>query len=53
MTANDVPIRAIENLLCMKKNIRRTVCLERMNVNLVNFNVQFIFLLINETDART
>ncbi len=44
---------AIENLLRMKKIIRRTVWLERMKVNLVIFNVRFIFLLINETDTRT
>ena len=41
--------RAIGNLLCMKKIIHRTVWMERMKVSLVIFNVQFIFLLINET----
>ncbi len=37
------PRYSIENLLCMKKIIRRTVWLERMKVNLVIFNVRFIF----------
>ncbi len=43
----------IENLFCMKKIIRRTVPLERMKVNLVIFNVRFIFQLTNEIDATT
>ena len=45
--------RTIENLSCMKKIICQIVWLERMKVNLVIFNVQFIFSLINETDTRT
>ncbi len=43
----------IENLLSMKKIICQTVWLEGMKVNLIIFNVRFIFMLINETDTRT
>ena len=42
---------SIGNLLCVKKIVRRTVWLERMKVNLVIFDVRFIFCLINETDT--
>ncbi len=38
-------------ICCAWKFIRRTVWLERMKVNLVIFNAQFIFWLINETDT--
>ncbi len=33
----------IENLLCMKKILRQTVWLKRMKVNLIIFDVRFIF----------